>query len=89
MIQSKKYFKHLPHYLPLFGIFSAGILAFILFSYDKQFQVGVALSVAVGHFTWGVIHHIIHKDFNLEIVLEYFAISLLGFAAIVSVILHS
>ena len=85
----RKYFKHLPHYLPLFGIFGAGILAFFLFSYDKQFQIGVAISVAAGHITWGIVHHMIHKDFSPEIVLEYIAISALGLAAILSVILYT
>lgn len=86
---TKKYFKHLPHYLPLLGIFTAGILAFLLFSYDKQFQIGVAISLAAGHLTWGIVHHMMHKDFSPEIVLEYLAVSILGLAAIMSVILHS
>lgn len=86
---TKKHFKHLPHYIPLFGILGAGVLAFFLFSYDKQFQIGVAISVAAGHIAWGVVHHIMHKDFSPEIVLEYIAVSILGLAALVSVILHA
>lgn len=85
----KKHFKHLPHYIPLLGIFSAGALAFFFFSYDKQFQIGVALSVAAAHLTWGIVHHMMHKDFSPEIVLEYLAVSILGLAAIVSVILQA
>lgn len=85
----KKYFKHLPHYIPLIGIFSAGVLAFFFFSYDKQFQIGVAISVAAGHLTWGIVHHMMHKDFSPEIVLEYLAVSILGLAAMVSVILQA
>lgn len=86
---AKKYFKHLPHYLPLLGIFSVGTLAFFFFSYDKQFQIGVALSVAAAHIAWGIVHHLMHKDFSPEIVLEYLAVSILGLVAIVTVILHS
>ncbi len=85
---TKAHFKHLPHYLPLLGIFGAGALAFFLFSYDRQFQVGVAISVAAAHLTWGVVHHIAHRDFSPEVVLEYLAVSILGLAAILSVILH-
>lgn len=84
----KKTFRHLPHYLPLLGIFSAGALAFTLFSYDKQFQVGVAVSVAAAHLTWGIVHHLVHRDFTPEVVLEYLAISILGLAAVLSVILR-
>ena len=83
---AKKYFKHLPHYVPLLGIFSAGILAFFVFSYDKQFQMGVAISLAAAHFSWGIVHHMIHRDFKPEIVLEYLAVSILGLAAIFSLI---
>lgn len=85
----KRHLKHLPHFLPLLGIFGAGVLAFWIFSYDKQFQVGVAISVAAAHLTWGVVHHMVHRDITPGIVLEYLAISALGLAAILSVILHT
>jgi hypothetical protein len=85
----RSHFKHLPHYLPLLGIFGAGALAFFLFSYDKQFQIGVAISVAAAHLVWGIFHHLAHRDLAPEIVLEYLAVSALGLAAILSVILHS
>jgi hypothetical protein len=82
----RKYSKHLPHYLPLLGIFTAGFLAFELFSYDKGFQVGVAVSVCLAHIVWGVVHHSIHKDLSFEIVMEYIAIAALGLAVILSLI---
>jgi hypothetical protein len=85
---TKKYFKDLPHYIPLIGIFTSGVLAFLIFSYDKQFQIGVALSLAAGHFAWGIVHHMYHNDFSPEVVLEYFAISILGLVAVLSVILQ-
>jgi len=85
---NKRYFRHIPHYIPLIGIFAAGVLAFLFFSYDKQFQIGVAISVAAGHISWGIVHHLIHKDFRPEIVLEYIVISALGLAAVLSVILR-
>lgn len=78
----------MPHYVPLLGVFAAGILAFIIFSYDKQFQIGVAISLAAAHITWGVVHHMMHHDFSPEIVLEYVAVSALGLAALMAVILH-
>ena len=86
---NKKHLKHLPHFVPLLGIFGAGILAFLLFSYDKQFQIGVAVSVAAAHLTWGIVHHMVHGDVTPEIILESLAVSVLGLAAILSVILHT
>jgi hypothetical protein len=82
----RHYSKHLPHYLPLLGIFTAGILAFILFSYDKNFQIGVVISVAVAHVAWGLMHHYIHKDLSLDVLVEYIAIALLGLAVLLSVV---
>ena len=81
-------FKDFPHYIPLIGILTAGVLAFWFFSYDQQFQIGVAISVAVAHITWGIVHHAIHKDLSLAIILEYLAISALGAVVLISVILR-
>lgn len=85
----KKHFRHLPHYLPLVGVLTAGVLAFWIFSYDRQFQAAVAVSVAVAHVTWGIIHHFIHRDLTIAIVLEYIAISLLGLAVVLSIVYRS
>ncbi|OGM28313.1 hypothetical protein A2801_02550 [Candidatus Woesebacteria bacterium RIFCSPHIGHO2_01_FULL_41_10] len=85
----RKHINHLPHYLPLIGVFTAGALAFWLFSYDKQFQAAVAISVAVAHITWGLIHHFIHRDLTISVFLEYVAISILGLAAVLSIVFRS
>ena len=84
----RKYSKHLPHYLPLIGIFTAGVLAFWLFSYDKQFQIGVSVSLAIAHIAWGVMHHFIHRDLTFWVFLEYVAISVLGLSVLLSIILR-
>lgn len=82
-------YEHLPHYLPLIGIFSAGIFAFWIFAYDKQFQAGVAISLAVAHVIWGVVHHHIHHELSLSIILEYLAVAIFGLVVILSVIFRS
>ena len=88
-MKSKNFSRHLPHYFPLIGIFTAGALAFWIFSYDQQFQIGAAVSVAVAHAVWGIVHHFIHKDISFGIILEYVAISLLGLTVLLSIILRS
>ncbi|RJR30108.1 hypothetical protein C4564_00935 [Candidatus Microgenomates bacterium] len=84
----KSHARHIPHYLPLVGMFTAGILAFLFFSYDKQFQVGVAVSLAIGHVTWGIVHHTIHRDLSVGIVLEYMSVAVLGLVVVLTVILR-
>jgi hypothetical protein len=80
--------KHLPHYLLLFGILFAGFAGLILFSYDKTFQMAVAWALAGSYIAWGIVHHYLHKDLHLEVVIEYIAMAVLGFAILFSLILR-
>ncbi len=84
MFKSK--YKDLPHYVPLVAIFIAGIVGFYIFSYDRTFQLAVALSLSLSYVSWGIIHHTIHKDICLTIVLEYLAVAILGTVMILSLI---
>ena len=85
----KTFTKHLPHYLSLFGILFAGFAGLILFSYDKYFQLSIAVAVAAGYVSWGIVHHILHKDYHFEIFLEYLAVAILGLTIIFSLIIRS
>jgi positive regulator of sigma E activity len=85
-IDMKQITKMLPHYLPLLGIFVAAALAFSIFSYDKVFEVAIAVSVAVAYVAWGVVHHMIHKDLYPEVVIEYLVIASLGLVVLFSLI---
>ena len=82
-----KYFsKHLPHYLSLLGIFILGVLGFVIFSYDKGFQIAILAAIAISYVVWGIIHHSIHKDLYLAVVLEYIAVAILGFVIVFSLV---
>ena len=78
--------KHLAHYIPLLGIFASGLLGFWLFGYDRDFQFAVAISVAISYICWGVVHHILHKDICLEIIVEYVMFAAVGLLILASVI---
>ncbi len=81
-----RFAKHLPHYASLIGIFLAAIVAFNFFSYDKFFEVGVAVATAAAYVVWGLIHHAIHRDLYLVTIIEYISIAILGLVVILSVI---
>ena len=81
--------KHLPHYFSLITIFVAGLLGFYFFSYDKSFLVAIAVSLSASYVSWGIIHHTIHKDICLAIVLEYLAIAILGSILVLSLIFRT
>ena len=84
----KSFAKDLPHYMLLGGILLAGFAGLILFSYDRNFQVAVAIATAVSYVSWGLIHHHIHKDLYFEVFLEYSAVALLGLVILFSLILR-
>jgi len=85
----KKLAKDIQHYTPLIGIFLAGILGFAIFSYDKVFQAAVIIAVAVAYFFWGLIHHSIHEDLQVSIVLEYAAIAAIGVVMVFSLLFRA
>lgn len=85
----KSFTKHLPHYLVLFGILLAGFAGLILFSYDKNFQTSIAAATAAGYVTWGITHHLLHRDFHWEVLVEYASIAMLGFVIIFSMIIRT
>lgn len=82
----KEFRKHLSHYLVLLGILVFGFLGFTGFSYDKAFQMAIIVAVAVSFVAWGLVHHYIHEDLNLKIVLEYIAMAILGAAILASLV---
>ncbi len=78
--------KHLPHYISLIGIFIAGILGFYIYSYDRFFQIGIIIALASAYVSWGIIHHTIHKDICLTIMIEYITVAILGTVMALSLI---
>lgn len=70
--------KHYVHYIPLIGIAIFGVLGFVLFQYDTQFVRALVIALASSYVSWGIIHHTIHKDICLSIVIEYIAVAVLG-----------
>lgn len=85
-MHKSKFFQHLPHYLPLFGVFGASILGFWAFSYNQQFQTGVAIASAISYVVWGLVHHKIHDDLDLEIIFEYIFMAGFGLVILLSLI---
>lgn len=82
----KNNLKHLSHYFSLITIFIAGIIGFYVFSYDRSFQLSVLIALALSYVSWGIIHHTIHKDICLAVVLEYIAVAIIGVVMVFSLI---
>ncbi len=78
--------KHTIHYAPLLAIFIAGILGFLFFSYDRAFQIAVAIALCASYLSWGVVHHKIHDDLDIFVFTEYLAVSVLGLLMVLTLI---
>ena len=81
--------KHLPHYFSLIGIMAFTVIGFFVFSYDKNFQLALITAACISYFAWGIVHHILHRDLNLQIMIEYAVVAALGFVIGISVIFRS
>jgi len=84
----RNFLKDLPHYLLLFAILIAGFAGLILFSYNRGYQVAIAFGLMAAYVIWGLVHHSIHKDLYFETFVEYFAIAVLGFVIIFSLVIR-
>lgn len=84
----RSFVRDLPHYMLLIGILFAGFAGLILFSYDKNFQIAVALATGISYVSWGLIHHHIHRDLHFEVFMEYLAVAILGTVILFSLILQ-
>lgn len=84
----KRLSENFHHYIPLLGILFAGLFGFFFFSYDKIFQIFIISAMGIAYVVWGLIHHYIHEELHLSIVIEYVSVALLGIIAVYSVIIR-
>lgn len=81
-----KFSRHFLHFIPLLVIFFIGIITFGTHSYDKSFQGVVAVVMGVSYVLWGIVHHLIHKDLDVMVVIEYVLVASLGLFIIFSLL---
>lgn len=77
---------HIYHYVPLLGIFLAGLTVFVSFYYDVKFQLAAAIAVSIAYVVWGVVHHYLHRDLYWEVVFEYVIYAAVGLLILTSII---
>lgn len=81
--------KHLSHSLTLVGILFVAFFGLIMFSYDKYFQLCISVAAASSYVVWGVVHHILDKDFHISILFEYLAVAILGLTVIFTLVIRA
>lgn len=68
----------LKHYLSLAAILSIGFGLFWIFNFNRQIQVLVIIGVGIAYFFWGILHHLIKKDFHWRIIWEYLIVAVVA-----------
>lgn len=81
--------KDFAHYISLILIFVFGVLVFNFFAYDRVLQASVAAAVSGSYIVWGVVHHALHKDLYLSVVIEYVIFASLGLIIILSLLFRA
>ena len=84
----KRIAKDITHYFSLFGLLIIGTIGFIIFSYDQAFQLAIIIATTMAYVAWGIVHHWIHRDLYLSIIIEYVAVGMLGLIIVYSLILN-
>jgi hypothetical protein len=74
--------KHIGYYLCQIGVIT--ILLILISQMHENHFVQILLVISLGLFyaVWGILHHVIHHDLQLKIILEYSTIALLGISII-------
>lgn len=64
-------------------------MGMLLFSTDRKFQEVLIIATSAGYVTWGIMHHIAHKDLTFSIIAEYFAVAVLGLVIVFSILFRT
>lgn len=74
------------HYIVLFSILFGGGLVFYYVRLDSTMQLIVGVVTAIAYVLWGVIHHLIRKDFHVRIMVEYILMGAIAIIVLLTII---
>lgn len=74
--------KHTGYYSSLLLILFLGVFLFVQLTGQKQMQQLVIGFIALSYVLWGILHHSLHHDLRLKIVVEYVLMGLLGLSLV-------
>ncbi|HUV42580.1 MAG TPA: hypothetical protein VMY36_01595 [Patescibacteria group bacterium] len=81
--------KDLKHYLALIAFLSIGLGCFLLFNYNRQIQIGIALIMSAVYVVWGIVHHSIKKELHIRIILEYVLVATVASVIVVFLLMRT
>ena len=72
--------KHIQYHVSLAIILILGLVMMYVSRGDHQLRMIAILMTSFFYVVWGVVHHILHHDTSVRIVVEYVLIAVLGVA---------
>lgn len=70
--------KHFWYYITTIVIFSLGLALVALNAHDTKLQALFIVMTATCYFVWSLLHHYVHHELHVRVVIEYILIALLG-----------
>lgn len=71
---------HMLYYLSLIVMLSLGFSLIYMRTDSPQIQKVAFMLTAFCYVLWGIVHHLVHHDMSVRVVLEYVLIGALGIA---------
>lgn len=70
--------RHLWYYIVTICIFTLGLVLIAVNDHDSKLQALLIAMTATCYFTWSLLHHYVHHELHLRVVIEYILIASLG-----------
>lgn len=80
---------NLLHYSTLVVMMNVVVGAYLLFGFNRSYQMVVVLTGGIAYVFWGIIHHHLNDDLHLKVVAEYTLVALLAELIILSLIFRA
>jgi hypothetical protein len=72
--------RHTGYYISLILILLLGVVIYLSSGNDSNTRLVAVLMLSFCYVLWGIVHHVIHHDITVRVVLEYVLIGVLGIA---------
>jgi len=73
------------HYIVLFSIVGVGATAFFQLAGNSPLQLLIGIVTTLSYIGWGIIHHALHGDLHMKVVVEYAVIGLVAIFFLITV----
>jgi hypothetical protein len=65
------------------------VCVFLIFSFERIYQMIIVLVAGLAYVLWGIIHHHVNDDLHSKVVAEYILVALLAELIIFSLLLRA